>query len=105
MLIIGSYFVNRHHYRRRRHHITLMKVFRHNSVNIVNKITIEMHTMSVMDDDVKADIVTLLSNWYSHQLTNVCWKSSVSSSFHYANGTRQGNARNSFCLNDTFVTS
>ena len=44
----------------------------------------------LLEDGVSSDIVALLNFWYSHKLTSVCWKSTVSSSFHCTNGTRQG---------------
>lgn len=44
----------------------------------------------LLDDNIDASLVSLLSFWYSHQTIAVQWKSVFSDSFSVGNGTRQG---------------
>ena len=44
----------------------------------------------LLDDNVDYNIVALLAVWYSSQEARIQWKNTLSSSFNFANGTRQG---------------
>jgi len=44
----------------------------------------------LLDDNIRYNVVALLSFWYSHQQVNVRWHNVLSDSFCINNGTRQG---------------